>query len=266
MLWFLVFVSGGSAAREWSMTQFIKFEPKQAISVPDFSQAGTQAGATASTFDVRIITSEVERGRAFALRMQAYKHFWDTPPQLPNAEYRDAYDDQRTTVQMGAYDGDRLVGAMRLCFSPPSDPLSTMPCAEYYPALLPIKRSAPSSLMEVSRFSIDPEISNTSYRTTLYASLVRASLMAAQAADVTMILIATVPEWVRFYKFMLGFELIGEPAVYAPATYKISLLGGTLAQAETRQRLQNKFFRISKEEIAALRQTLAPILEHVEAA
>lgn len=248
------------------MTQFVKFEPKQAISVPDFSLAGTEAGAPASPFDMRIVTSDAHRSEVFALRMRAYKQFMDAPPDDPDAEFRDAFDDLPTTVLVGAYDGDRLVGALRLCFSRPFDSLATLPCADYYPALLPIKRAARSSLMEVSRFSINPDISNTSYRTTLYAALVRASLMAAQAANVTMILIATRPDWVRFYKFMLGFELIGEPAVYPPGDFKIALLGGTLAQAEMRQRLQNKFFRISKDEIVAMRQTLAPVLERVEAA
>lgn len=236
------------------MTDQVKFAPKQAVRFEGPNQA---------PFDMRIVKDDAGRHEIFSLRYLAYQEFIDPSP---ICEFRDAFDDFATTVQIGAYDGDRLVGAMRLCFSRPWDSLAALPCAAYYPALNAIKRSGGASLMEVSRFSIDPGIDNTSYRTTLYASLVRAGLMAAQAADVSMILVATRPDFVRFYRYMLGFELIGAPAVYPPGDFKISLLGGTLAQAQMRQRLQNKFFRITEDEIASMRRALAPILARVKAA
>lgn len=238
------------------MTQSVKFVPRQTSALQ---------GSKQTPFDLRIVTSDTERRDVFRLRLRAYQEFiGDEASDL--TEYRDEFDDLQTTVLMGAYDGDKLVGAMRLCFSRPWDALATIPCAPYYPDLLQIKRTARGSLMEVSRFSIEPDLSNTSYRTTLYASLVRASLMAAQAANVAMILIATRPDWVRFYKYMLGFELIGQPALYPPGDVKIALLGGSLAQAEMRQRLQNKFFRIAPDEILSMRRALMPILARKEAA
>ena len=239
------------------MENSVTFVPKQIVSLP---------GAKQSPFDVRLITTKEERHAVFVLRRRAYAEYIEQDASPPDGEYRDAFDDLATTILLGAFDEGRLVGAMRLCFSGVWDCLSTLPCAEYYPALVPIKRAAAGSLMEVSRFSIDPDISNTSYRTTLYASLVRASLMAAEAADVARILIGTQPEWVRFYKYMLGFDLIGEPAIYPPGDIRIALLGGSLAQARLRQRLQNKFFRISDDEIESMRRILGPVLDGMQAA
>ncbi|MEQ1670948.1 MAG: GNAT family N-acyltransferase [Hyphomicrobium sp.] len=239
------------------MTEAVKFVPRQTVE---------PHGGKQSPFDMRIVSSNAERRDVYALRMSAYKEFMTPPPPAEQSEFRDAFDDYPTTLQIGAYDEDRLVGAMRLCFSRPFDSLATLPCAAHYPDLQAIKRAANGSLMEVSRFSIDPGISNTSYRTTLYASLVRASLMTAEAANAAKILIATRPDSVRFYKYMLGFEMIGEPALYPPGDVKIALLGGSLAQAKTRQRLQNAFFKITPDEIVSLRRTLRPILERVEAA
>lgn len=239
------------------MTEALKFVPRQTSVL----QEGKQ-----SPFEMRIVTRLADLHDVFALRLDAYREFISPAPPASQTEYRDAFDDELTTIQMGAYDDGRLVGAMRLCFSRSFDNLSTLPCAAHYPALLAVKRAAKGSLMEVSRFSIDPNISNTSYRTTLYGSLVRASLMAAEAANVSKILIATRPESVRFYTYMLGFELIGKPALYPPGDVKIVLLGGSLAQAQTRQRLQNKFFRITPDEISSLRRALSSTLDRVEAA
>ncbi|MGL4395598.1 MAG: N-acyl amino acid synthase FeeM domain-containing protein [Hyphomicrobium sp.] len=196
-----------------------------------------------------------ERRALFRLRYAAYRAFDGVEP-TADGEYRDRVDDLSTTVHIGAYDGDKLIGCLRLCFSKPGDPLSTLPCAAHYPELKAVKQSSAGALMEVSRFAIDPAISNTSYRTTLYAALVRVALIAAEASAVHTILVATRPEWVRFYQYMLGFSPIAEPALYPPGTLKIALLGGSLAQARLRQRMQNAFFKITADDIASMRRAL----------
>lgn len=239
------------------MTETVKFVPKQAVKL---------AGSEQAPFEMRIVKNAAARRDIYALRQRAYQEFMTASDTAAAAGFSDPFDDLATTVLIGAYDGDRLAGSMRLCFSRPWDNIATLPCAAHYPALLAVKRTAAGSLMEVSRFSIEPGISNTSYRTTLYGSLVRASLMAAEAADVAKILIATRPDGVKFYTYMLGFELIGEPALYPPGDVKIALLGGSMSKARARQRLQNKFFRISDEEIAVMRRALSPILNREEAA
>lgn len=243
------------------MSQSITFEPRQVTAFPSIKPASKNA-----PFDLRIVTDAEQRRDIYRLRRRAYEKLLEASPCEGQSEFRDAFDDLPTTLQIGAYDDGRLVGAMRLCFSRPWDGLEALPCASHYPELNTVKRTARGSLMEVSRFSIDTDISNTSYRTTLYASLVRTSLIAAEAADVSTFLVATRPDWVRFYKYMLGFELIGEPAFYPPGDMKIALLGGSLDQARKRQRMQNAFFKIDSREIASMRQAIAPIMTRVEAA
>ena len=59
---------------------------------------------------------------------------------------------------------------------------------------------------------------------------------------------------------MLGFEPIGLPAPYPPADFKVTLLGGSLQQARSRQRLRYQFFKITDEEVANMKHAIAPAL------
>lgn len=223
------------------------FKPRQSV---------TLGAGAAPKFVLKVLTDELERDEAIALRKRAYValgHLADDPADA----FTDRFDHLATTALIGAYDEERLVGAMRVSFSHPWQNTTSLPCAAYYPALAEVKRNAPGALIEISRLAVDPAIDNRSYRTTLYASLVRAGYLAAEAARVSTILIATKPEWVRFYKYMLGFDMIGEPAKYPPGDFSIALLGGSLAQAQKRQRMQNAFFRIALDEIASMRSALA---------
>lgn len=235
----------------------IKFNPTQSQKL---------RGNAGKRFALKFLVSAADRDASFRLRFAAYRDVLGADADDIGGRYRDAFDDLPTTVTIGAYDGDRLVGTMRLCLSRPWEDLSTLPCAAHYPALADVKRKAGGALMEVSRLSIDPGLANTSYRTTLYATLVRASLLAAEAAGVTTILIAMRPQLVRFYQYMLGFDIVGEPAFYPPGNFKIWLLAGSIGQARTRQRLQNAFFRITPDEIESFRAQLARWIGRSEAA
>lgn len=236
------------------MSQTLAFRPRQ-DSLP--TEEGSWHG-NAKSFELRILDSENAIREALRLRGRAYTAIgYDI--EKADGEYSDRFDELPTTVLLGAYDQDRLVGSVRLCFSLPQS-LSTLPCADYYPALKDTHRSQSRGFVEVSRLSIEPDLNNVSYRTTLYAFLVRASLTAAMAAGVSMLLIATRPDWVKFYTYMLGFQQIGEPALYPPGDFKITLLGGSLEQARMRQRLQNRFFKITEEEIASMRTAIAPAM------
>lgn len=219
-------------------------------------QPAALAAFRGGAFDLRLLTGAAERRACFALRLRAYAKYLLAAEMPPDGEYKDRFDDLPTTLLIGAYDGERLVGSMRLCFSRPWEDLSSLPCAAYYPDLVPVKSQGHGALMEVSRVAIDPAITNTSFRTTLYASLVRVGLIAAEAGDVSTILIATPAESEKFYRYMLGFQRIGEPAAYPPGDFRISLLGGAMAQARQRQGIQNSFFRISAEEVVRMRAAL----------
>ena len=236
------------------MSQTLAFRPRQ-DSLP--TEEGSWHG-DAKSFELRILDNENAIREALRLRGRAYTAIgYDI--EKADGEYSDQFDELPTTVLLGAYDQDRLVGSVRLCFSLPQS-LSTLPCAAYYAALKDMHRTQSHGFVEVSRLSIEPDLNNMSYRTTLYAFLVRASLTAALAAGVSMLLIATRPDWVRFYRYMLGFQQIGEPALYPPGDFKITLLGGSLEQARMRQRLQNRFFKINDEEIASMKTAITSAL------
>lgn len=209
------------------------------------------------SFSLRILRSDEEYRDAGLLRRRAFASLGF---ELENS--LDRYDELQSTIVFGAYDGARLVATMRLCFSHPWMPLSTMPCAHYYPALKEVRLSEGGGFVEICRFAIEPTITNTSYRATLYGFMVRGAFTAAQAAGVSRILIAAKPEWLKFYKHMLGFTAIGVPAPYPPGDLQITLLSGTIDLAQTRQKMANRFFKITEEEVANMRVAVASTLAH----
>jgi N-acyl-L-homoserine lactone synthetase len=211
----------------------------------------------ADAFEIRLLTRSADISEALRLRYKAYAEQGYVMP-VEGAEYR--HDDLSTTAIFGGYDSGRLVATMRLCFSLPGDGLSNLPCAPYYPALAEYKATASDGLVEVCRLGIDPAIGNTSYRATLYGFMVRSAFAAARAAGVSAIVVATKPDWVPYYKHLLSFEQMGEPAFYPPGDVPITLLAGHIDQASHRARMRNRFFRVSDDDIARMRRTLAPLL------
>lgn len=218
---------------------------------------GAQTAFRCGSFDMRIVTVPAECNACFALRLRAYQPYLPADEVPAGGLYTDQFDDLATTLIIGAHDAGRLIASMRLCFSRTWDSLGTLPCAAHYPQLSAIKEASESAMMEVSRVAIDPVITNTSYRTTLYASLVRLGLIAAEAGDVSTVLIATQASSEKFYSYMLGLKRIGEPAFYPPGDFKISLLGGDMRQLRLRQKVQNSFFRVGPEDIVRMRHALA---------
>lgn len=210
-------------------------------------------------FEIRIQTAPADIAESVRLRYRAYADQGYLAA-CSSGEYRDAYDTLQTTAMLGAYDGHRLVATMRLCFCLPQHPLSTLPCAPFYPALASRVGDPKRGMIEVSRLAIEPSISNTSYRTTLYGFMVRSAFAAAWAAEVSTILVATRSDWVAYYKHLLGFEQVGLPAPYPPGDLPITLLAGSLEEAGRRVHVRNRFFRITETELARMRQALQPIL------
>lgn len=208
--------------------------------------------------NVRLLTSPGDIAAALRLRQRAYAHHGHVP-RCDQTEYRDAYDSYSTTALLGGFDGDRLVATMRLCFSVPGDGLKALPCAPYYPDLAALKMDEQTCLMEVCRLGIDPEVDNTSFRTTLYGFMVRAAYAAAVASRVHYIVVATRSDWAPYYKNLLGFRQIGEPAFYPPGDIPITLLAGNLATASKWAKRRNRFFHLDGEDISRMRRMLAPI-------
>ena len=171
------------------MSILLAFRPRQDSLPPD---EGSWHGGVKS-FELHVVNADDEVREAAALRHRAYTAMGYAIADS-NGEFTDRFDARSTTVVLNAYDHGRLVGTMRLSFSHPWQSISTLPCASHYPALKDVKREQSGGLIEISRMAIEPHISNTSYRTTLYAFMVRAAFTAAQAASVSMILLATKPD------------------------------------------------------------------------
>jgi hypothetical protein len=222
-------------------------------------QDAALSGSRRFPFEMRVLSREADRSDVFALRYRAYRDAWCIPLN-PKEQYSDRYDDLASTIVLAAYDAGSCVGTLRVNFSHPWQSSATMPCAAQYPDVAGVKGVTRGTIAEMSRLSIDPTITNTSYRTTLYASLLRAGFLAAQAGNVAMILIATKPDWIGFYQKMLGFKTIGKPAVYPPSTAPVALLGGSFGEAQKHQRAQNAFFKITSEEIASMKKAIASAL------
>jgi hypothetical protein len=213
----------------------------------------------ADAFEIRLLSDRAEISAALRLRQRAYAA-QDLIPQDSGAEYRDAHDLLPTTAIMGGFDQGTLVASMRLCFSFPGDDLSTLPCASHYPALWKFKDNARGGLVEVSRLATEPDTGTTSYRATLYGFMVRSAFAAARAAGVSCVVVATRASWVPYYKHLLQFEQVGDPAFYPPGNIPITLLAGQIEQASRRAELRNRFFRVTDEDVARMNRMLAPIL------
>lgn len=245
-------------SRSQSTAESAEAAPSSALTFTP-RQSNVIAGTAKFPFDMHVSTSTTDRDDAYRVRFRAYDAGGYAPEDAVDT-FKDAADELPTTVVVTAYDAGKCVGTLRACFSQPWQPLSTLPCAPYYPALKAMKSTASGAIVEVGRLAIDPDITNTSYRTTLYAALVRAAFIAAQAGGASHILVTTRPTGVPFYKAMLGFKTVGEPALYPPGDLPVTLLAGTIGDAELKQRSQNAFFRITLDEIASMRMALGHII------
>ena len=238
-----------------AMSNAIAFRPSQNRRMP----AAGQINGTGFPFDIRVASSDATRKEIFALRYRAYRALGYVEENT-DATFTDANDALNSTFVFGAYVDNVCIGTLRVSFSQAHQDQSSLPCAPYYPEVADLKCAALGPLVEMSRLAVDPAFTSTSFRTTLFAALVRAGFLAAQAADVSTILIATKPEFSRFYQYMLGFKVIGQPAAYPPGDHRIVLLAGSFSQAELRQSAQNAFFKITEEEIASMKAALGPAL------
>ncbi|MBX9683740.1 MAG: autoinducer synthase [Hyphomicrobium sp.] len=239
-------VSKLAAATQSADVPVVTFTPRQ---------TGILPGTAKFPFDMHVTTNGMDRSDAYALRFKAYDAA-GYPPEEGAGSFSDPADGFATTAVIAAYDNGKCVGTLRVCFSYPWQPISNLPCSPYFPAIKAVKAVATSAVVEVGRLAIDPDITNTSYRTTLYAALVRAAFIAAQAGGASDILLTARPTAVPFYKAMLGFKPVGGTAIYPPGDAAITLLAGSIGDAEQKQRAQNAFFRITPEEIASMRIAL----------
>ena len=111
-----------------------------------------------------------DREAHFVLRQRSYE---DAGIGLARGSERDEFDDLPSTVLIGAAIDGRLVGTLRLSLAL-GLAAPELPCEPHYPEVQAIKASSRGPAAEFSRGGIEPEIANTSFRTTMYASVIRA--------------------------------------------------------------------------------------------
>jgi hypothetical protein len=172
----------------------------------------------------------------------------------------DRFDDTSTTLLVEACLDHQLVGTMRVSFSLEPHEVLALPCEPYYPEVPKLKVEAQGIVVELSKAGIEPSVRNTSFRTTIYASLVRCGILCCEAVHASVVLVATRSQLRPFYEFMLGLRELAAPALYPPGDEPIVLLGGRFEDASIHRSRHNRFFETSHLEVGAARSAIAALL------
>lgn len=200
---------------------------------------------------IRVYASTSQQSDIRHLRYRAFRD-GGYIPEHASEQFVDRYDGLPSTYAIGAYHAEDCVGTLRLAFGERDRQRQSMPCEAVFPkevsGLDPDRRS---TMVEFSRMAVEPSLANRSFRTTLYASLVRAGLILSTAARTDIVLIAVHPRVSRFYQMMCGFEIIGHSASYGEIAEETDLLALRFGDADRRRRRSNAFFGISAQEVEA---------------
>jgi N-acyl-L-homoserine lactone synthetase len=207
--------------------------------------------------DIKVFAPGTDKRDIYRLRYRAFIADGVITPR-DDGLFFDDFDELTTTSIIGAYSNGTCVGSFRLAFGSPDGEKPTMPCQTIFDEVNDLEREGFQSLVEFTRMVVAPELTNTSFRTTLYATLVRAGLMVAHAARVDYGLISIHPDKVRFYEMMCGFKSIARAETYPGINAPAVLLGRDFTALDLKRTRQNPFFRISASEITGARATLFP--------
>jgi hypothetical protein len=228
---------------------------KAQASLEDTPWEGGQTDGVVSTTWYSFIDN---RRDALALRHRGYVRAGLIEPS-PFGIYTDAYDDLPTTVIAGLFRRGACIATLRLSFYTPGTTGPALPCEKVYPEADAVKARAKGLVVELSRLSIDPDITNTRYRARLYAAAIRAGVTACIAMDAAHLLVATQTKWRKFYEHVMDFKVMGPPQLYPPGDVPVVLLERALDDGLKRRIAKNMFFKIDDAELQELR-TLLPRL------
>lgn len=195
------------------------------------------------------------RREAFALRHRGYVHA-GLIEASPFGIYSDAYDELPTTIVAALFRRGACIATLRLSCYRPGSTGSALPCEAVYPEVAGIKDNATGLVVELSRLSIDPDITSTRYRARLYAAAIRAGITACIAMDAQQLLVATQTKWQSFYQHVMHFKALGPPQFYPPGDVPVVLLGRALDDELKRRVAKNMFFKFDDAELQDLRGRL----------
>ena len=204
-------------------------------------------------------SADDNRREAFALRHRGYVHA-GLIEASPFGIYTDAYDDLPTTLIAGLFRRGACIATLRLSFYAPGAADPTLPCEKVYPEIAAIKAKAEGLVVELSRLSIDPDITNTRYRARLYAAAIRAGVSACLALNAKHLPVATQTKWQSFYEHVLDFSVAGPAQFYPPGDVPVVLLARTLDDALKRRIARNIFFKIDPAELEDLKVRLPKLV------
>lgn len=207
--------------------------------------------------DIRVFPAGSSKHDIYSLRYRAFIKDGVIVPR-DDELFADAYDDLESTCSLGAYHDGVCVGTFRLAFGEGRPGVDTMPCQTGFPIVAMLEKQGFHRVVEFGRMAVEPSLTNTSFRTTLYASLVRAGLIVAKAGGADYGLISVHPKLSRFYELMCGFKVMARaesyPGINAPAV----LLGRDFRILDHKRTLQNPFFHITSNEVTLARAQLFP--------
>jgi len=229
------------------------------VTLPAFNDApwtGAQADGVVTT---TWYSSADNRRDAFALRYRGYSRA-KLIETSPFGIYSDAYDELPTTVVAGLFRRGACIATLRLSFFQPGFTGPALPCETVYPEAAALRARANGLVVEISRLSIDPDITNTRYRARLYAATIRAGVTACLAMNASHLLVATQMKWRKFYEHVLGFSVMGPPQFYPPGDVPVVLLERPLDDDLKQRIAANMFFKVDERELDDLRLRLPALV------
>jgi len=233
------------------MTSAMMFEPPHVLD--------SNGGDKVKNFPIKIsiYSSKANKSELYQLRYRAFRDSgWI--PENETGEFADRYDTLESTFTVGASHDGQCIGTLRLAFGGAGLPPGTMPCEEQFPEeVRKLDAHGPIRMTEFSRMAVDPAMTNTSFKTTLYATLVRAGFMLTAAASTNFALIAVHKKTSRFYQSMCGFKVLSESGSYAGIAEPTHFLGLEVRALDERRQSRKGFFAFTAEELVGARQTLA---------
>ncbi|HWK38574.1 MAG TPA: acyl-homoserine-lactone synthase [Hyphomicrobium sp.] len=217
----------------------------------------SHGGDAAKNFPIslRIYSSTSDKSELYRLRYRAFRAAgWIAENE--HGALSDDYDVLPSTFAVGAFHSGQCIGSLRLAMGG-TEAQGAMPCEiPFASEVAGLVAAGSSRLVEFSRMAVEPALTNNSFRTTLYASLVRAGFILTAAADVDVVLVAVHRKFSPFYQAMCGFKVIAKSDGYGDISEPTHFLGRALGELDARRRQRNAFFTFSPEEIERARHTL----------
>lgn len=215
-------------------------------------------GGVAAAYRMRVLGRHEDRSSLLDLRRAAFQRAGRLSKRGVAAYIEDPCDSAAQTLHVVALHDEALWGAMRVTLKGWTDAVTVLPCAAYFPAI----RSAglrKLSIAEMSHLVTDPQLGETA-GAIIHAALLRAALLAAQAARIAMLVTATTAERAAFYGRLLRFHPIGAPTPYPPGNVPSILTGGSMVGAAGRGIARHAFFVTAEDEVASMKSQITRCL------